>query len=93
MQVIHADIVYSEDREHLAVHPDSYIAVEKGVVKGIWPVLPEEYKNAPLTDYGDGVLIPAFFTVSIKSKPVKSAVSEPSSLSSAEFSFCLFQAA
>ena len=60
MQVIHADIVYSEDREHLAVHPDSYIAVEKGVVKGIWPVLPEEYKNAPLTDYGDGVLIPAF---------------------------------
>lgn len=45
MQVIHADIVYSEDREHLAVHPDSYIAVEKGVVKGIWPVLPEEYRK------------------------------------------------
>jgi guanine deaminase len=60
MQIIHADIVYSEDREHLAVHPDSYIAVEKDKVKGIWPVLPEEYKGAPLTDYGDGVLIPAF---------------------------------
>ena len=60
MQIIHADIVYSEDREHLAVHPDSYIAVEKGRVKGIWPVLPEEYENIPLTDYGDGVLIPAF---------------------------------
>ena len=60
MQIIHADIVYSEDREHLAVHPDSYIAVEKGRVKGIWPVLPEEYENVPLTDYGDGVLIPAF---------------------------------
>ena len=28
MKLIHADIVYSEDREHLAVHPDSYIAVE-----------------------------------------------------------------
>ena len=60
MQIIHANIVFSEDREHLAVHPDSYIAADKGVVKGIWPVLPEEYKNAPLTDHGDGVLIPAF---------------------------------
>ena len=60
MQIIHADIVYSEDRENLAVHPDSFIAVEKGVVKGLWPVLPADYKNVPLTDYGDGVLIPAF---------------------------------
>ena len=42
MQIIHADIVYSKDREHLAVHPDSYIAVEGGIVKGIWPVIPDE---------------------------------------------------
>ncbi len=49
MQIIHADIVYSEDREHLASHPDSYIAVENGRVKGIWAVLPEEYANIPYT--------------------------------------------
>lgn len=60
MKLIHADIVYSEDREHLAVHPDSYIAVENGKVKGIWPVIPEKYRNVPVTDHGEGVLIPAF---------------------------------
>ena len=60
MLLIHANIVYSEDRTHLAVHPDSYIAVEQGRVQGIWPSVPEKYKGAPLTDYGDGVLIPAF---------------------------------
>lgn len=60
MKLIHADIVYSEDREHLAVHPDSYIAVEKGKVKGIWPVIPEEYRNVPVTDHSGCVLIPAF---------------------------------
>lgn len=60
MKLIHADIVYSEDRAHLAVHPDSYIAVEKGKVKGIWPVIPEEYRNVPVTDHSGGVLIPAF---------------------------------
>lgn len=60
MKLIHADIVYSEDREHLAVHPDSYIAVEKGKVKGIWPVTPEEYRNVSVTDHSGCVLIPAF---------------------------------
>ena len=60
MKLIHADIVYSEDRKHLAVHPDSYIAVEKGIVKGIWPEIPGEYSSVPLTDHGDAVLIPAF---------------------------------
>ena len=60
MKLIHADIVYSEDREHLAVHPGSYIAVEEGRVKGIWPEIPEEYRDLPLTDHGEGVLIPAF---------------------------------
>lgn len=58
--IIHANIVYSNDREHLAVHPDSYIAVEKGIVKGIWPVIPEEYQNVPVADYSDAILIPAF---------------------------------
>lgn len=60
MKLIHADIVYSKDREHLTVHPDSYIAVENGRVKGIWPVIPEEYRNVPVTDHGKSVLIPAF---------------------------------
>ena len=60
MKLIHADIVYSEDRTHLAVHPDSYIAVEEGIVKGVWTEIPEEYRNVPLTDYGNAVLIPAF---------------------------------
>ena len=60
MQLIHANIVYSRDREHLAVHPDSYIGVDQGTVTGIWPVIPEEYRYVPVTDYGDNVLIPAF---------------------------------
>ena len=41
--IIHADIVFSEDREHLAVHPDSYIIVEQGRVKAILPEIPEVF--------------------------------------------------
>ena len=60
MQLIHANIVYSENKDKFAVHPDSYIGVENGIVKGIWPVIPEEYRNIPVTDHSEGVLIPAF---------------------------------
>ena len=41
MKLIHANIVYSEDRDRLAVYADSYIVVEDGRVKGIWPEIPE----------------------------------------------------
>lgn len=60
MQIIHADIVYSEDRKQLAVHRDSYIAMEGGRVKDIWSGIPEEYSSVPVTDHGSDVLIPAF---------------------------------
>ena len=60
MQICHANIVYSKDRDELAVFRDSYIAVEKGTVEGIYPTLPEKYAGAPLTDFGSSVLIPAF---------------------------------
>lgn len=60
MLLIHSDIVYSKDKDSLAVRNDSYIAAENGRVVGIWPGIPEEYRNVPVTDFGDGVLIPAF---------------------------------
>ena len=60
MQIYHADIVYSGGRDELIVRKDSYIAVKDGVIEGIYEELPEKYIGAPLTDYGNNVLIPAF---------------------------------
>ena len=60
MQIYHANIVWSENRDKFAVRRDSYIAVENGIVEGIYGKLPEKYIGAPLTDYGSNVMIPAF---------------------------------
>ena len=60
MEIYHGNIVYSESRNVLAVHQSSYIAVEDGIVKGIYPVLPEKYAALPVTDFGDSVILPAF---------------------------------
>ena len=60
MELYHGNIVYAETAEELTEHTDSYIAVENGIVEGIYPVIPEKYKGVPVTDYGEDVIIPAF---------------------------------
>lgn len=60
MNILHGNILFSKSREELAVHEDSYLAVDNGTVEGIYPVLPEQYRGAEITDYGSGVIIPAF---------------------------------
>ena len=54
------DIVYAGEKDSLSVFPASYIAVEDGFVEGIYPVLPEWYRGAEVTDYGRALIIPAF---------------------------------
>ena len=60
MKLLYGNILYSKSREELSVHEHSYIAVEDGVVEGIYDVLPEKFARLPVEDYGSGVIIPAF---------------------------------
>ena len=60
MELYHGSIVYSPSAEKLAEHTDSYLAVEGGVVEGIYPTVPESLRGAPVTELGQNVLIPAF---------------------------------
>ena len=60
MNLYHGNIVYSKSANELAVYEDSYIAVEDGIVEGIYEVLPEAMRGLPAEDFGEGVIIPAF---------------------------------
>ena len=60
MNIYHGNIVYSKSRDELCVHRDAFIAVERGIVEGIYEQLPEKFSCLPVTDFGNNVLIPAF---------------------------------
>ena len=60
MELFHGNIVFSRSRDEIVQYKDSYIAVENGVVEGIYPRLPEKFAGAAVTDHGDDVIIPAF---------------------------------
>ena len=59
-QIYHGDILYSQSKDLLISHEDSYLVVTNGLVEGIYPQIPEQYSNLPITDYGRGIIIPAF---------------------------------
>lgn len=60
MNILHGNILFSKSYDELVTYEDSYLIVENGKVREICSVLPEQYKGAEVTDYGKGVIIPAF---------------------------------
>lgn len=56
--VLKGNICYAKTRERLSVTDQGYLVCCQGVSKGVYPVLPEEYRNLPVTDYNDMLIIP-----------------------------------
>ena len=54
MELYHGNIVYAGTPETLAEYRNSYIAVEDGVVEGIYPAVPERFAGVRVTDFGSG---------------------------------------
>lgn len=60
ISIYHGDILYAKTPDRLDGLEGGYLAVEDGFVAGLWPELPEQYRNLPVTELGRGVMIPAF---------------------------------
>ena len=51
-------ICYSISPQELSITPNSYLICSQGKCAGIFPVLPEKYRQIPCTDFGDELIIP-----------------------------------
>ena len=60
MKLLKGNILFSRSRYELAVFENSYIAVENGIVEGIYEELPGKYRGQQIEEFGNGVIIPAF---------------------------------
>lgn len=56
--ILKGNIVYSKNTRELEICEQSYLVCENGLVKAIYKELPLAYRNAPLTDYEDRLIIP-----------------------------------
>ena len=63
--VLKGHICYSQDKSTLKVFENSFLVCVDGKSKGVFKTLPEEYKNLPLKDYGDKLIIPGMVDLHI----------------------------
>ena len=56
--IIKGNILYSTSLKKIAEYPDSYLVCENGLCKGVFANLPEQYRDFPVIDYGDKLIIP-----------------------------------
>ncbi len=58
--VIKGNICYSKSSNELCITRNGYAVCENGLCAGVYNELPEHYKNFPLYDYTDQIIIPGF---------------------------------
>lgn len=56
--VLKGNFLFTPTPDQLALHPDSYLLCEEGRTAGLFPQLPEAYRDLPLHDHGDKLILP-----------------------------------
>lgn len=60
MELYRGNIIHTPRKGEFEVLERGYLAVEDGIVKGAYSDLPAAYRDFPVTDYGDKLIIPGF---------------------------------
>ncbi len=63
--ILKGNIFYCKTMGNLEAVPSAYIVCVDGLSKGVFNAIPEEYKDLPLFDYGDKLIIPGLVDLHI----------------------------
>lgn len=63
--VLKGNILFSRDLGQLEEYPDSFLVCEDGICQGVFQTLPGQYRQLPLEDYGDSLIVPGLVDLHI----------------------------
>lgn len=58
--IIKGNFICTSEPSAFSLYKEHFLVIERGRVKGIFPVLPEPYTNCPIQDYGQCLIMPGF---------------------------------
>ena len=58
--ILKGNILHAPAFGALETVPGGCMVLEDGRIQGLYPVLPERYAACPVTDYGQGLIMPSF---------------------------------
>lgn len=56
--ILKGNICYSKTEKEVTTIPHAYLLCRDGICQGVFESLPDDYKEYPLTDYGDALILP-----------------------------------
>ncbi len=56
--IIQGNFLESETPNKLKISGQSFLPVENGQCRGVFPLIPEQYQGLPVTDFGDRLILP-----------------------------------
>ncbi|MDD3218646.1 MAG: amidohydrolase family protein [Lachnospiraceae bacterium] len=63
--ILKGNVCYSKDKENVITKENAYIICVNGISKGVFEVIPEEYADLALIDYGDCLIVPGLIDLHI----------------------------
>ncbi|MDF2951855.1 MAG: guaD2 [Anaerocolumna sp.] len=59
-KIFKGNIIFTKEKEYFEQYENGYIVVDEGKVKLVTKELPHKYKNMPVEDMGNQLIIPGF---------------------------------
>ncbi len=56
--ILHGTVACSEGKDSLRTWESGYVICEDGIARGVYSEIPEQYRDFPVTDCGDNLIIP-----------------------------------
>ena len=63
--IIKGNLIYSISKDKMKVVEKGYLIVEKGLSKGVYEEIPEQYRDFELKDYGNAIIIPGLIDLHV----------------------------
>ena len=60
LTALKGNIIEALSPDILGIHPNSFLALEDGMVVGIYPEIPENMREAEVADFGDALILQSF---------------------------------
>lgn len=60
LRILKGNLVHTPEKDVFSIHPNSYLVFSDGIVEGIYPELPQKYRDADVEDFGDHLIVPGF---------------------------------
>lgn len=67
VEIIKGNIIFTETPDNFEVIENGYIVYEEGIILSVTKLLPEEYSDCEIQDYGNRLIIPGFYDLHVHS--------------------------